>query len=116
MSVVTYIPTSVELDGRPVEAPAQVTLYHPDGPTPSGSLTSTDPPRAGQSGRLVFEGRRDGKVWSVMCANITVTNRSALGCEFSIDSTPERTAIGHLEQDQPAGSRDKGFEEQFDIR
>ena len=73
MSVETYIPSSVEFDGRPVEAPVQVTLYHPDGPTPSGSLTSTDAPRAGQTGRLAFQSGRDGKVWSEVCASVTVS-------------------------------------------
>ncbi|MHC4066239.1 MAG: hypothetical protein ACYSUQ_10065 [Planctomycetota bacterium] len=114
MSVEAYTPSKVEFEGCPVDSPRLVTLYDPDGPAASGSLTAGEPIPAGRSGRLVFQGRRDAKVWSVVCPRISVTNRTAVGCEFVMSGKPQRRVIA--ESDQPGGGREKGFEEQFDIR
>jgi len=110
----TYTPSSVVFDGCPVESPVLLTLYDPDGTAASGSLTASDPLAEGRTGRLVTKAERDGKVWSVICPQITVTNRSAVGCEFAISSEVQRTVIE--DHQEPPTPRQKGFEEQFDIR
>jgi len=114
VGVEAYIPDSVEFDGRAIESPVAVTLYDPDGPRPSGSLTAHAPIPAGSSGGLVFQGKRAGKVWSVVCPEITVTNKSALGCEFVLTLPPQRTVLA--EEESEDAPREKGLEERFDIR
>ena len=114
MPLETYIPQSVQLDGRPVASPIQLTLYDPDGDSPSGSLTANDPLPQGQRGRLVFEGARDGKLWSVTLPSVTVTRKSAVGCEFTIAGRPQRTLLREL--GDAKSPRAKGLEEKFDIR
>ena len=114
MALEAYIPESVNLDGRAVASPVVLTLYNPDGDSPTGSLTANDPIPEGQSGRLVFEGARDGKLWSVTLPSITVTHKSAVGCEFTIAGKPERTMLRELGEEK--GPRAKGLEEKFDIR
>jgi len=114
VAVEAYIPEHVEFDGRAVESPVAVTLYDPDGQRPRGSMTAHGPIPAGSTGGLVFQGRRGGKVWSVVCPEITVTNKSALGCEFVLSSPPQRTVLAEEESEE--GPREKGLEERFDIR
>ena len=114
MPIEAYIPDSVKLDGRAIASPIVLTLYNPDGDAPSGSLTANDPIAEGQSGRLVVEGARDGKLWSVTLPAITVTHKSAVGCEFAITGKPERTLLRELGEEK--GPRSKGLEEKFDIR
>ncbi len=93
MSVEAYITTSVEFDGEAVESPFLITLHDPDGPAPSGCLTAPTAITAGRAGRLKFEGSRDGKLWSLVCPQITVTHTSAVGCEFSVAAPPTRTQL-----------------------
>jgi hypothetical protein len=114
MAIVAYIPESLQLDGRAVASPLVLTLYNPDGDAPTGSLTANDPIPAGQSGRLVSEGTRGGKLWSVTLPQVTVTHKSAVGCEFSIAGKPERVVLKELGEEK--GPRAKGLEEKFDIR
>lgn len=114
MPLEAYIPNSVTLEEQPVASAILVTLYQPDGDSPTGSLTAGEPLPVGRYGRLVFEGTRDGKLWSVTVPHIAVTNKSALGCEFTITGKPERTVLKALDDDK--GPRAKGLEEKFDIR
>ncbi len=114
MAVEAYIPDNTEFDGGPIDSPALITLYDPDGPAPSGSMTTSAPLDEGQTGRLVFRGLRGDKAWSVICPDVRVMNKTALGCEFSLASAPRREPLEEL--NDARGRHTKAFEEHFDIR
>ncbi|HEY3243280.1 MAG TPA: hypothetical protein VGM03_08005 [Phycisphaerae bacterium] len=114
MSVEAYIPSRIEFAGVEIAGPTLVTLYNPDSAVSGGSLTASKPPPAGCRGRLVVEGTRAGKLWSIVCPEIEVHNKSALGCEFHLLAAPQRTVLQDLGESK--GRRKKGMEEQFDIR
>jgi hypothetical protein len=114
VSVEAYIPSRIEFAGAELTGPTLLTLYHPDGDQPAGSLTASKPPPPGARGRLVVEGTRAGKLWSIVCPEIEVHNKSALGCEFHLLAAPQRTLLQDLGESK--GPRKKGMEEQFDIR
>ena len=114
MAIEAYIPTQVQLDGETVQHAELITLYDPDGPSANGSITGPATLPDGGSGKLVWQGRRDGKLWSVVCPQVTVVNASALGCEFTLAEPPQRTVLETTRTtDQP---HKKGLEERFDIR
>lgn len=115
MALEAYIPTQVEFAGRPLPDVTLVTLYHPDGTSPAGSLTASQPPGEAANGPLVFTGRRDGKEWRVTLPVIRVTHKTALGCEYTIEGRVQREMLGEL-TDARKGPHSKGLEERFDIR
>lgn len=114
MAVEAYIPARVEFDGAEIAGPTLVTLYDSESDRGAGSLTAARPLPTGARGRLTLEGTRGGKLWSVTCPEIEVHNKSALGCEFRLLRPPERVVIRELAEAK--GPRQKGMEEQFDIR
>lgn len=117
MAVEAYKPESPDavcLDGKPLPETIMVTLYDPDGDEPTGSVTTESPPSVGLKGTFTFQGNRDGKLWSVSIAQVTILNQTAVGSEFACADRPNRVLVRELgEEVRP---HEKGFEEQFDIR
>jgi hypothetical protein len=114
VAIEAYIPSSVEFEARSIPDVYVITLHNPDTPAASGSMTTSSPLPAGEEGRLRFKGTRDGKEWQIDLERISVHNRSALGCEFSLCGPVQREVLRDLGGDK--GPHEKGFEEQFDIR
>ncbi len=114
MALEAYVPSHIEFDTRPVEEVFVVTLYDADGPQPRGSMTTPHAPMQGSRGALTFVGRRDGKEWQVEVEDVSVTNRTALGCEYAIEGAIRRTVL--REFGAGTGPHVKGLEERFDIR
>ncbi len=114
MAIEAYIPSSVTFDGRPQPDAALVTLYDPEGVSPRGSLTGPNDLERTAQGTLVLIGTRGGKEWRVTLPIITLVNKTAVGCEFSLDAPPTREVLRELETDQKP--HEKGLEERFDIR
>lgn len=116
MAIEAYIPQSVEFAGTTVADVMVITLYAPDHDESTGSLTGPHPLAAESRGSLTFVGRRDGKEWRVTLADARVTNRTALGCEFAVRGAAQREVLRELDDAARKGPREKGMEEQFDIR
>jgi len=108
-----YIPSTVELEGGAIPDVIVITLYQPDSDAPRGSLTGAHPIEAGQSGRMVFVGTRDGKEWRVTLPRIEISNKTALGCEYQIRGPVQREMLRDLGE---VKKHEKALEERFDIR
>ncbi|MBN1490763.1 MAG: hypothetical protein JXA69_12670 [Phycisphaerae bacterium] len=78
----TYIPLSVQFNGRALPDGYMCVLYESDGPQRRGSLTIPSPPQAGERGVLRFVGSRDGRMWDVSLGEVVIVADSAIGCEF----------------------------------
>ncbi len=113
MALESYIPSSVELEDGAVTDVMVITLYQPDTDKARGSLTGAHPIEAGRSGRMVFVGTRDGKEWRVTLPQIEVSNKTALGCEYSIRGPVEREMLRDMGE---VKKHEKALEERFDIR
>ncbi|MCK6456207.1 MAG: hypothetical protein L6Q92_06720 [Phycisphaerae bacterium] len=114
MALEAYIPTDVRFDDQPVENVFVITLHESDSPAQSGSMTTPDPIDHGRSGRLVFTGLRDGKEWRITLPEVSIRNRTALGCEYTWQGPVQREMLRVIDdRDTP---HQKAFEERFDIR
>lgn len=113
MALEAYIPSTVELENAAIADVMVITLYQPDSEKARGSLTGAHPIEAGKSGRMVFVGTRDGKEWRVTLPRIEVSNKTALGCEYSIRGPVEREMLRELGE---VKKHEKALEERFDIR
>lgn len=91
-----------------------VTLYDPDGPDPTGSLTGPTVPDADCVGPLSFIGLRDGKEWRLALSSVRVSRKTALGCEYKIAGPVRREMLREL--GTAPGPHKKALEERFDIR
>lgn len=85
MSVKAFIPSEVRFGDRAIKGARIITLYDPDGESPNGSMTTSEPlERGARGGPLVFVGIRDGKSWEITLTEIAVNNKTAVGFEYDI--------------------------------